>query len=83
MRAKSTRKRPCFAIDKRIDAILALDNGLEEMLSTKQLASWLGISAGWLSVRRADGTGPPFEKDGYNIRYPRGKARVWLKSRKE
>ena len=86
MRAKtaSTRRKaaPTFAVDKRIDAILAIDDGGNRILSPEQLGAWWGVSAPWLALRRMQGIGPPFVKDGNFVGYPQDQARQWLKDRR-
>jgi hypothetical protein len=75
-----------YHLDKRIDSILAIDDGSNGVMSTEQVAVWLGVSAQWLSIRRGKGNGPAWEKVGvgtYNVRYRKEKVRAWLKDRKK
>ena len=69
-------------IDKRADKIAAAAGDDDELLSTNQMAHWLGVSTQWLEIGRHRGYGPPFERLGPKlIRYRRGEARKWLDQR--
>jgi predicted DNA-binding transcriptional regulator AlpA len=71
-----------FHLDKRANEIAAAMGGDDELLNTKQMATWLGVSEQWLEVRRVRGDGPPYERLGPRlIRYRVGKARQWLDER--
>jgi len=74
-----------FHIDKRADTILAASAGNgddDELLTTAQVAEWLGVSPQWLEARRARGGGPPFVRLSPRVvRYPRGGTRSWLNQR--
>jgi predicted DNA-binding transcriptional regulator AlpA len=72
-----------FHIDKRAAMISAADAGDDdELLTTKQVAQLLGVSEAWLKKRRADGTGPPYEKISTRcVRYPRNGLRPWREER--
>jgi hypothetical protein len=52
------------------------------MLSTQQVADFLGVSPEWLEVGRVKGYGPPFTRLAPRlIRYPRAGLVKWLKQR--
>jgi hypothetical protein len=69
-------------IDKRAADIAAVPGDDDELLSTSQMAVWLGVSTQWLEIGRHKGYGPPFERLGPKlIRYRRGKTRKWLDAR--
>ncbi|MCW2238166.1 helix-turn-helix transcriptional regulator [Azospirillum canadense] len=72
-------------LDQRVDTLLeqGQQSALDELLTTKELASWLGVSAQWLELGRSKGYGPPFRRISTRmIRYQRGDVRVWLAERK-
>jgi hypothetical protein len=70
-------------IDKRADQVIAAGSGGEdEMLSTIQVAAWLGLSTQWLEIGRHRGYGPPFVKYGARrVMYRRGAVLAWLRQR--
>jgi predicted DNA-binding transcriptional regulator AlpA len=77
-------------LDRRVDQLLAIAavpttpaiNDDDELLNTKQLAAWLGVSEQWLEFGRAKGYRPDFKSLGPRcIRYRRGDVIKWLKSR--
>lgn len=73
---------PKLHIDKRAAAIAASAPEDDDLLSTPQLAAWLGVSEPWLEIGRHSGWGPPFERLGPRlIRYSRRKVRKWLEQR--
>ncbi len=54
----------------------------DELLTTKEMAAWLGVSTQWLEIGRAKGYGPPFVRVGpRHIRYGRGTGIRWLMDR--
>jgi hypothetical protein len=54
----------------------------DDLLSTIQLAAWLGVSHQFLEIARHRGSGgPPFVKIGKTVRYQRGAVRKWLAER--
>jgi predicted DNA-binding transcriptional regulator AlpA len=70
-------------LDRRAAAIIAVDVGADdELLSTRQLADWLGVSAQWLEIGRCKKYGPKFKRIGPRvIRYQRGDVLTWLRER--
>jgi predicted DNA-binding transcriptional regulator AlpA len=70
-------------IDKRADRIAGADIGADdELLSTKQVADWLGVSVQWVEIGRSKNYGPRFEKISARcVRYRRGDVLQWLKAR--
>jgi predicted DNA-binding transcriptional regulator AlpA len=70
-------------IDRRADAIVAVDVGADdELLSTQAVANWLGVSTQWLEIGRHHGYGPKFQTISQRcIRYRRGDVIEWLKAR--
>ena len=76
-------KPKTFHIDKRAQSIIAVDVGADdELLSTRELASWLGLSVQWLEIGRTRGYGPKFTRISPRmVRYRRGDVLKWLRSR--
>lgn len=70
-------------LDRRADQLVAqgAEGPQEELLSTVQLAGWLGCSVQWCEIGRSKGYGPPFLRLGRRIRYRRRSVLQWLKSR--
>ena len=70
-------------IDRRAHKIVAADIGADdELLDTRQLADWLGVSTQWVEIGRSKNYGPKYTKVGpRQIRYRRGDVLRWLKSR--
>jgi predicted DNA-binding transcriptional regulator AlpA len=71
-----------FHLDKRARTIAATAGDDDELLDTRELAAWFGVSEQWVEISRHRGFGPPYEKLGPRlIRYRRGKVRLWLDER--
>ena len=70
-------------IDRRANTITAVDIGADdELLSTKQVAAWLGVSTQFLEIGRSRGYGPRFTKiSPRQVRYLRGDVMAWLRQR--
>ena len=71
-------------LDKRAGAIAAAAAGEDEdeLLTTTQVAEWLGVSEPWLEIGRHKGYGPPFVAIAPRlIRYPRSSVLAWLHER--
>ena len=70
-------------IDRRAHKIVAADIGADdELLDTRQLADWLGVSTQWVEIGRHKNYGPKFTKVGpRQVRYRRGDVLRWLKAR--
>jgi hypothetical protein len=54
--------------------------GFEELLTPKEAAKLLRVSASWLAKARMRGDGPPFMVFGRSIRYGGGGLVRWMKS---
>ena len=73
-------------IDKRagrlLDDPIFSEGNDDQLLTTQELAKWLGCSVEFLEIQRGKETGPPFVRVTPNmVRYRRGGARDWLRSR--
>jgi predicted DNA-binding transcriptional regulator AlpA len=70
-------------LDKRAGDIAASSNGdADDILSTKQVAVWWGVSEQWLIDGRNKKYGPPyFRLSPGLIRYRRSELLEWLKER--
>lgn len=70
-------------LDRRAADLAAVSVGpLDELLSTRDLCDWLGVSVGWCEVARHKGFGPPFVKLSPRcVRYRRSDVLAWLESR--
>lgn len=84
LRARSKPGRRRHHLDRRIEQIAALaaDKSDDDLITTRELAAWLGVSVLWVELGRSKKYGPPFVKLGPRmIRYVRGDVRRWLQSR--
>jgi predicted DNA-binding transcriptional regulator AlpA len=75
-----------FHIDKRAGTLLAASDADkdddDELLTTQQLAAWLGVSVQFLEIGRSNGYGPSFVMlSARRIGYQRSAVRAWLKER--
>jgi hypothetical protein len=71
-----------FHFDKRIDSIVSAPGADDDLLTTAEVAAWLGVSVQWVDIGRSESYGPPFQKLGPHIvRYHRGTVREWLLAR--
>jgi predicted DNA-binding transcriptional regulator AlpA len=71
-------------LDKRAGAIAAAAAGEDEdeLLTTTQVAEWLGVSEPWLEIGRHKGYGPPFVTIAPRlVRYLRSSVLSWLHER--
>jgi predicted DNA-binding transcriptional regulator AlpA len=71
-------------LDKRAGAIADghSDGDPDDLLSTRALALWLGVTEQWLESGRLKGFGPPFVKLSPKlVRYRRSDIVKWLRSR--
>ena len=70
-------------LDRRADALAEAGAGNgDDLLTTEQVAEWLGVSRGWLEIGRGQGYGPKFVAlSPRNIRYRRAAVRAWLRER--
>jgi hypothetical protein len=54
----------------------------DDLLTSQQLADWLGVSLPWVEITRSQGNGPPFVRlNPNNIKYRRDAVVEWLKQR--
>lgn len=53
-----------------------------KMLNEKEVASWLGVTPGFLSKGRVMGTGPAFHRIGRRIGYAQDDVQAWLDARR-
>jgi hypothetical protein len=72
-------------LDRRAAALAETGAGAgdpNDLLTTEQMAAWLGVSTQWLEIGRVKGYGPPFVRVGPKmIRYKRGDGIKWLGTR--
>jgi hypothetical protein len=69
-------------IDKRADALIGVSGDDDDLLTTREIAEWFGVSEQWLEIGRSKGYGPPFLRMSERcIRYRRGNAREYLRKR--
>ena len=71
-------------LDKRAEVLVEIGaSDPDDLLTEAELAAWFGVSKSWVVGARSRGTGPPYKAldDLHVIRYQRGDARTWLKSR--
>jgi predicted DNA-binding transcriptional regulator AlpA len=55
--------------------------GFERLLTSRDAANFLLVSASWLAKARMRGDGPRFLKIGRSVRYSEGALVQWMKSR--
>jgi predicted DNA-binding transcriptional regulator AlpA len=71
-------------LDRRADQIITneIEAPDDELLTTQQVANWLGVSTQWLEIGRSKNRGPKFTRVGPKmVRYARRDIRRWLKAR--
>ncbi len=70
-------------LDRRAAEIIANTEGADDdLLSTRSVAIWLGVSEEWVEIGRSKGYGPPFIRLGpRRIRYHRRTILDWLAAR--
>jgi predicted DNA-binding transcriptional regulator AlpA len=70
-------------LDRRAaDLAEALDGPPDDLLKTRFVADWLGVSEQWLEIGRGKNYGPPFVRlSPRRVRYRREDVLAWLKSR--
>lgn len=71
-------------LDKRAGKIAdeAKNQNPDQLLKTREIASWLGVSIGFLEIGRTRGIGPPFVRLAPRmVRYERGAVISWLEER--
>jgi predicted DNA-binding transcriptional regulator AlpA len=84
-KSKPSTKTGSLHIDKRAPRLLddPISEGPDdELLTTEQVANWLGVSVQFLEIQRGRNTGPRFVRISPRIvKYTRGDVRAWLKKR--
>jgi hypothetical protein len=71
-----------FHVDRRAAEVAAQPGSDDDLLTTPELAEYLGCSTQWVEIGRSKGYGPEFERVSRKmIRYRRGKVRKWLDGR--
>lgn len=79
----NTGKR--FHLDKRagmLAAGLSAKGADDDLLTTRELAAWLGVTPTWVEIGRSKGYGPPFLRLARQlVRYKRVAVLAWLKER--
>jgi predicted DNA-binding transcriptional regulator AlpA len=79
------QRRGSMHIDRRAARLLedpVSEGSDDEILDTRQLAEWLGVSVQWAEIARLKGTGPRFVSiSPRRIGYRRGDVRAWLRKR--
>jgi hypothetical protein len=70
-------------LDRRADQIAEFGIGdADDLLSTIDVARWLGVSHQWLEIGRSSGYGPPYIRvAARRVRYRRADVLAWLKER--
>ena len=70
-------------LDRRAGLLVEAGAGdPNDMLTTKQVAAWLGLSATTLEIWRTEGRGPPFVRlSPRMVRYRRSDVQAWLTER--
>ena len=69
-------------LDRQVELLAAVGAGDgDDLLTTPELATWLGVSTQWCEIGRYRGYGPPFVKISGRIRYRRARVRAWLDER--
>lgn len=71
-------------LDRRAEAIVERGNegDADDLLSTAQVAAWLGVSLQFLEIGRHRGYGPKFVRlSPRRVRYRRSDVLTWLKER--
>jgi len=70
-------------LDRRAHQIASVPDGApDQLLDSKAVADWLGVSRHWVVMGRLRGYGPPFLRiSSARIRYRRGDVLAWLSER--
>lgn len=71
-------------LDRRVAPLIAAGEGAgDDLLSTREVAEWFGVSVQWLEIGRSKNYGPPFLRLGpQRIRYQRTAVLRWLEGRR-
>lgn len=69
-------------LDRRATSIVGAAGALDDLLTTRETADWLGVSVQWLEIGRSKKYGPPFTRISARcIRYRCADVVAWLKQR--
>jgi len=70
-------------LDRRAEKLAGENVGAEDdLLSTRKVADWLGVSTQWVEIGRSKKYGPKFVRVGPRvIAYRRGDVLKWLRER--
>ena len=79
----SSRLQRRHHLDRRAETLAEIGSGApDDLLSTRDLAAWLGVSTQFLEIGRHRSYGPKFVKIGpARIRYRRADVLAWLEER--
>lgn len=83
-KANKPRSGGRLHLDRRAANLVGVahDGGDDDLLTTLQVAGWLGVSEQWLELGRSKHYGPPYQRLAPQIvRYKRGVVKAWLKER--
>jgi hypothetical protein len=78
------KPRKTHHIDKRAHALVtpASEDKSDDLLTSQELAAWLGVSRQWVEIGRSQGYGPKYvEVAPHSIRYRRDDVNKWLNAR--
>jgi hypothetical protein len=80
---KTTESRQKHHLDRRADRLITEGEGkADDLLTTQEVADWLGVSGQWVLLGRCENYGPPFVKPFPEVtRYRRGDVIKWLRER--
>lgn len=74
-----------FHLDKRVELLLNADpapDSDDQLLTTREVAAYLGMSEQWVTLGRSRNYGPKFVRVGNRrLRYKKSAVRAWLESR--
>jgi len=70
-------------LDRRAGEIAKAGEGDgDDLLTTPEVAKWLGVSRQWVEIGRGKGRGPPFVRLApTRVRYKRSAVLAWLEAR--
>jgi predicted DNA-binding transcriptional regulator AlpA len=72
-------------LDKKAEALAAMHpqaDGADDLLTSDQVAAWLGVSRQFVELSRIKNYGPPFTRlSARCIRYRRSDVAAWLRDR--
>lgn len=70
-------------LDRRANVLAAQCPGdASDLLNSRDIAAWFGVSVLWVELGRIKNYGPPFVRLGPKlVRYRRGDVLTWLESR--